>query len=176
MEGNNEVASAADTLTMDQDEYEDQASPNVRIIEGNDTITAINLSKDGLYLLANVSMTKPRIECWHLPSGENRGKYRGHEQRNYILRPAFGGLNERLILCGSEDSSICIWHRMSCELIARISGHFQIVNSVSWSSTNALLFASGSDDTQVKLWSVQHIEATILTRRSTKSKAKKAAK
>ena len=124
MEGNEEVASAADTMTMDQDEYEDQASPNVRIIEGNDTITAINLSKDGHYLLANVSMTKPRIECWHLASGENRGKYRGHEQRNYILRPAFGGLNERLILCGSEDSSICIWHRMSCELIARISGHF----------------------------------------------------
>lgn len=81
MEGNNndEVASAAETMTVDQDEYEDQASPNVRIIEGNDTITAINLSKDGIYLLANVSMTKPRIECWHLPTGENRGKYRGHE-------------------------------------------------------------------------------------------------
>ena len=72
------LASVADTMTVDQDEYEDQTSPNVRIIEGNDTITAINLSKDGLHLLANVSMTKPRIECWHLPSGENCGKYRGH--------------------------------------------------------------------------------------------------
>ena len=77
-------------------------------------------------------------------------------------------MNERLILCGSEDSSICIWHRQSCELIARIKGHYQIVNSVSWSSTNALLFASGSDDTQVKLWSVQHVEAAILTNKSRK--------
>ena len=67
------------------------------------------------------------------------------------------------MLCGSEDSSVCVWHRHSCELIARIQGHYQIVNSVTWSSTNALLFASASDDTHVKLWSVQHVEATIVT-------------
>ena len=39
---------------------------------------------------------------------------------------------------------------------------------MSWSPTNAYLFASGSDDTQVKLWSVQHVEATIVTKRSRK--------
>ena len=109
---------------IEQDEYDDLESPNVRLIEANDTITAIALSKDGEYLLANISMTKPRIECYYIPTGELKGKYKGHEQRNYILRPAFGGLNERLVLVGSEDSSICIWHRHSCELIARIQGHF----------------------------------------------------
>lgn len=98
-------------MIIDQEEYEDVGSPCVRLIEVSDTITAINLSRDGTFMLANISMTKPRIECWHLPTGESRGKYRGHDQSNYILRPAFGGLNERLVLCGSEDSSICIWHR-----------------------------------------------------------------
>jgi len=44
---------------------------------------------------------------------------------------------------------------------------------VSWSSTNALLFASGSDDTNVKLWSVQHVEATIVTQSSRHSKKNK---
>ena len=92
----------------------------MRLIDTNDTITAINLSKDGQYLLANISMAKPRIECFHLATGESKGKYRGHEQQDYILRPAFGGPSERLVLCGSEDSTICIWHRQSCELIARI--------------------------------------------------------
>ena len=102
-----------DVGRLTQEEYSDVKSTNVKLIDGNDTITAISLSKDGKYLLANISMTKPRIECYHIATGETRGKYRGHEQRNYILRPAFGGLNERLILCGSEDSSICIWHRQS---------------------------------------------------------------
>ena len=152
---------------LSQEEYSDVASPNVRVIDCNDTITSIALSKDGQFLLANISMSKPRIECYDLslaqPGVAPKGKYRGHEQRNYILRPAFGGVNERLVLCGSEDSSVCVWHRHSCELIARIQGHYQIVNSVTWSSTNALLFASASDDTHVKLWSVQHVEATIVT-------------
>lgn len=122
MEGENSTTGGAvrSTIELDQEEYDDVASPNVRLIDINDTITSINLSRDGDYLLANISMVKPRIECWHLPTGESRGKYRGHEQRNFIIRPVFGGLNERLVLCGSEDSSICIWHKMSCELIARV--------------------------------------------------------
>ena len=66
-------------MDIDQEDYADVQSQNVLVIEGNDTITAVNLSKNGDYLLANISMTKPRIECWHLPSGESRGKYRGHE-------------------------------------------------------------------------------------------------
>ena len=49
------------------------------MIDVSDVITAISLSKDGKYILANISMTKPRIECFHLASGESRGKYRGHE-------------------------------------------------------------------------------------------------
>ena len=122
MEGENSTTGGAvrSTIELEQEEYDDVASPNVCLIDINDTITSINLSRDGEYLLANISMVKPRIECWHLPTGESRGKYRGHEQRNFIIRPVFGGLNERLVLCGSEDSSICIWHKMSCELIARV--------------------------------------------------------
>ena len=122
MEGENSTTGGAvrSTIELEQEEYDDVASPNVRLIDINDTITSINLSRDGDYLLANISMVKPRIECWYLPTGESRGKYRGHEQRNFIIRPVFGGLNERLVLCGSEDSSICIWHKMSCELIARV--------------------------------------------------------
>ena len=66
-------------MVVEQEDYEDTGSPNVRMIETNDTITCINLSKDGMYLLANISMTKPHIILYHLPTGENRGKYRGHE-------------------------------------------------------------------------------------------------
>ena len=56
---------------------------------------------------------------------------------------------------------ICIWSRASGDLIAKIPGHFQVVNSVSWPASNPMIFASGSDDTTVKIWSVQHVNALI---------------
>ena len=79
-------------------------------------------------------------------------KYRGHHQKDYVLRPAFGGANERLILCGSEDSLVYVWSRKTAELLLKVSGHFQIVNSVCWHPKNPTLFVSASDDTRIKLW------------------------
>jgi WD40 repeat protein len=69
-------------------------------------------------------MVKPRIECWDLVKGICTKKYRGHEQKDYVLRPSFGGASERLVLCGSEDSLIYIWCRETTELLAKIQGHF----------------------------------------------------
>jgi WD40 repeat protein len=97
-------------------------------------------------------MTKPRIECWDLNQGQCIKKYRGHHQKDYVLRPAFGGANERLVLCGSEDSLIYVWSRKTAELLLKVSGHFQIVNSVCWHPKNPSLFVSASDDTRIKLW------------------------
>lgn len=97
-------------------------------------------------------MAKPRIECWDLESGRRVNKFRGHQQKDYVLRPAFGGANERLVLCGSEDSLVYIWSRETAELLLKLAGHFQIVNSVHWHPKNPSLFASASDDTRIKLW------------------------
>ena len=44
---------------------------------------------------------------------------------------------------------------------------------MSWSGTNAFLFASGSDDTNVKLWSVKHVEATIIAQKSSANSRKR---
>lgn len=109
-------------LSMDQESYDDEAR-NLKI-ETKDSIIAIGLSQDGRSLLCNVSMTKPRIELWDLNSGLCAKKYRGHQQKDYVLRPVFGGANERLVLCGSEDSQVYIWCRETTELLVKVSGHF----------------------------------------------------
>ena len=49
------------------------------ILEENDTITSICLSKDGRYLLTNVSLKNPRIDLWDLDAKECIRKYRGHQ-------------------------------------------------------------------------------------------------
>ena len=69
-------------------------------------------------------MIKPRIECWDLVRGICIRKYRGHDQKDYVLRPAFGGAHERFVLCGSEDSLVYIWCRETTELLAKVVGHF----------------------------------------------------
>jgi len=47
----------------------------------DDSITAIQASKDGRYLLANISMSKPRIELISFSAdkwGTTIQKYKGH--------------------------------------------------------------------------------------------------
>ena len=113
--------STALSFSIDQDSYDEAENLT---IEAKDSIIAICLSKDANYLLCNVSMTKPRIECWDLNSGLCVKKYRGHHQKDYVLRPAFGGANERLVLSGSEDSLVYVWSRETTELLMKVAGHF----------------------------------------------------
>ena len=144
-----------DEYFLEQEDYDDVQNRDACLsIEMGDSITAIELSENGQFLLANVSMTHPRIELWDLESGECQRKFRGHIQSKFVLKPAFGGIDERLVLCGSEDTNICVWYRQSGELVAKLAGHFQIINAVSWHPNSPILFASASDDTQIKLWSV----------------------
>lgn len=68
-------------------------------------------------------MQKPHIDCWDLNQGECVQQYVGHMQSAYILRPIFGGADESLVLCGSEDTMICVWSRKHAVLLSKISGH-----------------------------------------------------
>ena len=125
-----------------------------QVTEMDDYITAITASKDCQALLLNISMTKPRIELMSFSENEWRKsvqKYEGHTQTSYILKPQFGGFDENLVICGSEDSHVLVWQRKSGEQLAKLKGHYQVVNAVSWSSTLNLA-ASASDDNAVKLW------------------------
>jgi WD repeat-containing protein 26 len=139
-------------FSLDQESYDD---PGNLKIDTKDNIIAISLSRDGRYLLCNTSMIKPCIECWDLEAGVQGKcvkKYRGHQQKDYVLRPVFGGAADRFVICGSEDSLVYIWCRESTELLLKLSGHLQIVNSVHWHPSNPTLFVSGSDDSRLKLW------------------------
>jgi WD40 repeat protein len=115
-------------------------------LELSDTLTSINLSKDGRYLLANVSLKSPKLELYDLNRREVIHRYRGHKQEMYIIRCAFGGVNESFVLCGSEDASIYIWNKEKGDLIARLDGHTQVINAVHWNPQDPFIFASASDD------------------------------
>lgn len=66
-------------LSPDEDRFDSLKNiENSFTLEENDTITSISMSKDGRYLLTNVSLKTPRIDLWDLESKECVRKYKGH--------------------------------------------------------------------------------------------------
>ncbi len=75
-----------------------------------------------------------------------------------IIKCAFGGVSENLVVCGSEDTCIYIWNRDKGDLLTRLEGHTQSVNSVHWNPTDPYLFVSASDDQTVRIWGLEGME------------------
>ncbi|CAG8607407.1 3727_t:CDS:2 [Ambispora leptoticha] len=92
------------------------------------------------------------IHLWDIDQKLLVRKYHGQTQSKYVIRSCFGGIGQGLIVSGSEDSNIYVWHREHAALIEVLSGHNDIVNSVHWSPVNPYLFASAGDDHTIRIW------------------------
>ena len=127
----------------------------VSSVQESVSITSLFLSKDDKYLLVNTNshedpdMEEPEIHIWDMRKMKVEQKFRGFKQTKYVIRGCFGGHNQMLILCGSEDNLVYIWERRSGNLIAKLPGHHGTVNTVACSEADENLFASGSDDKSV---------------------------
>ncbi|KAF9318920.1 hypothetical protein BG003_010336 [Podila horticola] len=126
-------------------------------LEESDSITAISLSRDGRYLLANTT-AKPahppqqrEIHLWNLEEGRIERRYVGHKQGRYIIRSCFGGWGDRFVISGSEDSTIYIWHRDNGSLVQTLEGHHRPVTCVAWSPIHPTMLASASDDNTIRI-------------------------
>ncbi|GJQ08520.1 hypothetical protein GpartN1_g311.t1 [Galdieria partita] len=125
------------------------------------SITSLCLSKDGHYLLVNMSMRsashysdgEAEIHLWDLRKKKIVQDYRGQRQINFVIRSTFGGQGEVFVVSGSEDSSVYIWFRDSGDLVYRLDGHHATVSCVDWNPQDPFLFASASDDHSIILWS-----------------------
>jgi len=124
-------------------------------VVGKESITSLSLSADSRYLLLNVtSPTRAEVQLWDLEESPTVRvqKYRGHKHARYVIRSRVGGNREGLVVCGSEDSQVFLWHRDSGALMATLSGHSATINSVTWNPADASIFASASDDTTIRVW------------------------
>jgi WD repeat-containing protein 26 len=125
-----------------------------RMVE-SPSITSLSLSFDGRFLLVNTSandVERPEIHMWDLLEGRMCKKFKGFKQKRYVIRACFGGYDQMLVLCGSEDNSVYMWQRHDGNVLARLEGHSATVNSVAWCSSDPNVFASGSDDSTVIVW------------------------
>ncbi|CAN0267272.1 unnamed protein product [Ectocarpus sp. 12 AP-2014] len=118
--------------------------------EGN-IISGVCSPRDGSHHLL-LHMDRARIWSWDPVTKKILEKYEGHHQNRYIVRSTFGGLDDRFVASGSEDSMVYIWHRKRGELIGSLDGHAGTVNSVHWNPSRPGMLASVCDDQTVRIW------------------------
>ncbi|EFN59046.1 hypothetical protein CHLNCDRAFT_7805, partial [Chlorella variabilis] len=123
-----------------------------------ETLISMSLSRDGRYLLVN--LTSNSMHLWdlgdapremHLPAMPC-ASYQGANQSRFVVRSCLGGLDDRFVLTGSEECRVYVYHRATGERLLSLEGHSGTVNSVAWNPTDPHMFASASDDKSIHVW------------------------
>lgn len=130
----------------------------VRVEAGH--MLSITVSKDSRYALVN--LTTDEIHLWDLETLRIVRKYYGQPEKivknclgqleKFVLRSCFGGPEENLVLCGSEDGNIYAWNRETTNLVEIIRGHTNNVNCVRFNPLIHDMLASSSDDGTIRIW------------------------
>lgn len=130
-------------------------------------MTCISISQDSQYMLIN--MADNEVQLIDIETAEIVRRFFGQKQGEFVIRSAFGGGDENLIISGSEgntsqilllsppdspflDSRVYIWHKENATLIENLEGHTAgCVNAVAWNPTDPCMFASAGDDRKVRM-------------------------
>ncbi len=67
-------------------------------------LTSVTISQDSRHML--VSMNPDMIELMEIDSADLIQRFEGHQQKQFIIRSAFGGADENFVVSGSEGESI----------------------------------------------------------------------
>eukprot|EP00164_Ancoracysta_twista_P001040 GFYU01001357.1.p1 GENE.GFYU01001357.1~~GFYU01001357.1.p1 ORF type:complete len:538 (-),score=141.78 GFYU01001357.1:250-1863(-) len=122
-------------------------------LDETDAITSLCVSRDGNYILVNVSCQEcGQIHLWDLRERRIIRKYTGQRQGRFVIRSSFGGTDEAFIISGSEDSQVYVWHRDNGKLLLHLPGHAGSISVVAWNTQDPYMFASASDDHTIRIW------------------------
>ncbi|KAI4248246.1 MAG: hypothetical protein LQ352_005978, partial [Teloschistes flavicans] len=103
-------------------------------------------------ILLKSRMTCITIQLIEIGTRDCVRRFEGQLQGEYVIRSCFGGADENLVISGSEDSRIYIWHKTTGSLIETLDGHQTpgCVNVVAWNPAHPCMFASGGDDRKIR--------------------------
>ncbi|EIE87388.1 hypothetical protein RO3G_12099 [Rhizopus delemar RA 99-880] len=117
---------------------EDMKIVEVGKITEEGTITSLSITKDGKFALVNIQDIQ-EIHLWDLDTLELAHKYSGQKQKEYIIRSTIGGIDESLILSGSEG-------------INRNRG-----TRLDWCPVEPMQYVSAGDDSTIRVWGAKKL-------------------
>ncbi|KAL8829752.1 MAG: hypothetical protein Q9170_006038 [Blastenia crenularia] len=134
-------------------------------------MTCVNISRDSQHMLVN--MADGEVHLIDIDTTEIVRRFTGQRQGEFVIRSTFGGADQNLIISGSEDSRIYIWHKENGTLIETLEGHQApgCVNVVAWNPADPCMFASGGDDRKIRIWSKEDSDFHAKRRRRLESKS-----
>ncbi|ODQ68607.1 WD40 repeat-like protein [Nadsonia fulvescens var. elongata DSM 6958] len=122
---------------------------------GGNKIDSIVGTMDPRYVLVHVSPSQ--IQLWDIELQIKVQVYQRPKQGNNVLRCRAFGPRDNFIISGGADGEIYVWNRSNSRLVGKFPAHDGTVNCIDskfYPETNLHLFASGGDDSMVKLWTV----------------------
>ncbi|CAM9749826.1 unnamed protein product [Ascophyllum nodosum] len=112
-------------------------------------VTSVDLTVDGMYLLA--SSRHGPVRTWDVRMGRPLLRYKGHQNTTSSFLRATFGAEEQLVLGGSDDGNLYVWHHRGTQLLHALPGHTGTVYRGTWSANQGLV-ATCSDDGTVRTW------------------------
>ncbi|KAF4656484.1 hypothetical protein FOL47_008896 [Perkinsus chesapeaki] len=147
-----------------------------RLITETSLITCITPSTfNPNWVLFALDSKPTMIRLWNVRERRPLRRYIGHTRGRFNLKCAFGGDGDSLVLSGSDDARVFIWHRATSALLQVISGaHSLTVNAVLWlpsidhsqhdGTDNDMIspcLVTVSDDSTIVVWTSPEDAATI---------------
>lgn len=93
------VVSESSIIVVDFTSYEKICEWHLEDVK----LTSVTISQDSRHML--VSMNQDMIKLMEIDTGEVIQRFEGHQQKQFIIRSAFGGADENFVVSGSEGKS-----------------------------------------------------------------------
>lgn len=114
--------------------------------------SSLTVDPSSRYLLANLFRDR-EVQLLDFHQGTVTRQFRGSRQDGFLIRSTFFGVDQSLVLSGSEDPRIYVWDRGSGALVDILEGHeSRCISSVTPNPRNPDMFASSGDDCTVRIW------------------------
>lgn len=121
-----------------------------KVIQEQHSIMSFSLNSADRLALLNI--TSQGLHLWDLENKCLVRRFRGTTQGSFKIYSCFGGVHESFVASGSEDHKVYIFHIKRDEPLAKLVGHTNTVNCVSWNPVYPAMLASCSDDSTVRIW------------------------